>query len=83
VRWRRWNFPESVAAAGTDPDANPNSDANTHANTNADADPNADPNANAGRWDHDHHHVRGRVTQDIDRAGGNTCHVREQRHARA
>ena len=81
VRWRRWNFPESVAAAGTDsgarPDAIPNSDAD--ANTHPDAD--ADADADAEWWDDLHHHVRGCVTEDTDRAGGNARDVCEQRHA--
>jgi hypothetical protein len=79
VRWRRWNFPESIAAAGTDSGTHPDADSGADANTHTDAD--ADPNANAERWDDDYHHVRGRVTQDADCARGNTRHVCEQRHA--
>src|SRR5262245_60037961 len=81
VWWRRWNISESVAAAGTDsgahPDAIPNSDADANTHPNADA----NPNANTERWDDIHDYVRGRVTEDTDRARGNTRDVREQRHA--
>jgi hypothetical protein len=73
-RWRRHLAePGASSRACTDADASSNADANP--NTDADA------HANAKRWDDDHHHVRRRVTQDADRAGGNARHVREQRHA--
>jgi len=81
VRWRRWNFPESVAAAGPDSGAHPDAYANSNTNSNTHTDTDANANANAEWRDDDHHHLRGCVTADADCAGGNTRNVREQRHA--
>ena len=83
VRWWRWNFPKPVptprtgTGAYTKPDAIPDSDtdadANAHAHTNA--------HTHAERWDDGHDHVGGRVTKNVDGAAGDTCDIREQRHA--
>jgi hypothetical protein len=84
-RVRRWKRhiaePGASSRACTDSDADSNTDADPNTDADADADPNTD--ANPERWNNDHHHVRGRVTQDADRAAGNARHVREQRHAGA
>jgi hypothetical protein len=79
VRRGRQHVAKSDADTGAGSDAYAYS--YSYPDTNADTHANAD--ANAERWNNDHHHVRGRVTQDADRAGGNTRNVREQRHAGA
>jgi len=78
-RWRRHVAePGARSPARTDADTSSNADANTDANTDADADTHAHAYTYAERWDDHHHHVRWRLTQDADRAAGNTRHVREQ-----
>ena len=62
----------ACADAYSNADADADTDTNSNANTDADAD--ADSIADAERWNDDHYHLRGRVTQDVDRAAGNARH---------
>jgi len=76
-RWRRHVAePGARSPARTDADTSSNANANTDAD--ADTHAHAHPYTYAERWDDHHHHVRWRLTQDADRAAGNTRHVREQ-----
>src|SRR4029077_15883158 len=85
VRWRRWNFSKSGATsctganAHTKPNANTDTDANTH--TDSHANTHTHTHTHAERWDDGHDHVGGRVTTNVDGAAGDTCDIREQRHA--
>ena len=79
VRRGRQHVAKSDAGTSADSDAYPD----PHPDTDTDTDTDADPDTDAERWDDDHHHVRGRVTQDADGAAGNTRNVRKQRHAGA
>jgi hypothetical protein len=81
VRRRRWNLPKSVA--GTDSGTHTNTDANANTNPDADTNPDANTHTNAHTWrgDHNHHHVRGRITKDADGGARDTRDIRQQRHA--
>ena len=76
-RWRR-HVAEPGAGSPARTDADTSSNADADANTDADAYAHAHAYTYAERWDDHHHHVRWRLTQDADRAAGNTRHVREQ-----
>src|SRR5262245_38356391 len=62
MRWRRRNFPESVASASTD--SGTNTDPHSDANTNADA--HTDAYTDAG-WHSVHDYFQRRVAEIVDR----------------